>query len=101
MDLSQSTDAKTRRAWKTRTKDGAGEIFSGALVNRTKLARDHLNNCPPAHVAKLVKLGMPFVRLPGSQRYWFSPADCLAWHLKHQSELNQPRQPRRRPTRGE
>lgn len=90
---SMNQDTPQRRP--TRVPDGPRAMFEGELVNGEKLRADYLDGIPEAALEKLIRLGMPRVRLPGSGRNWFRPQACLEWYIQHEKQLNQPRRARR------
>jgi hypothetical protein len=75
----------------TRVKDGPVAILRGELVNSELLRKDYLNGMPEAALEKLIRQGMPVIRLPNSQRNWFRPSSCLDWFAKFEKQMNQPR----------
>lgn len=89
------TKPEMRSRRPTRVPDGPRTIFKGELVNGELLRAKYLDGLPQAALEKLVRLGMPRVRLPGSVRNWFRPQACLDWYLQHEHQMNQPRAGRR------
>ncbi len=81
--------AREPRRYRTRVPEAPGALFNGALVNGKKLRHDYLNGIPEAALARLVKNGMPVIRVPGSQRYLFDPESVLDWYKRQQVSLNQ------------
>jgi hypothetical protein len=78
----------------TRVKDGPIAILGGEIVNSEKLRKEYFNGMPEAALDKLVRQGMPVIRLPSSARNWFRPASCLQWFAKFEHQKNQPRRGR-------
>jgi hypothetical protein len=70
-------------------------MFDGELVNGELLRAQYLDGMPEAALEKLIRQGMPRVRLPGGGRNWFRPRACLEWFTQHEKQMNQPRQGRR------
>ena len=91
--MNAKSEAPSRRP--TRVKDGPVAILGGELINSEKLRNEYFNGMPEAALEKLIRQGMPVIRLPNSQRNWFRISSCLEWFAKFERQMNQPRSGRR------
>ena len=91
--MSAQSEAPSRRP--TRVKDGPVAILGGELVNSTMLRTQYFNGMPEAALDKLIRQGLPVIRLPNSARNWFRVSSCLEFFTRHEKQMNQPRRGRR------
>ena len=89
------SNAKKASAPPERETNKPKEMFGGAVVNAETLRRDHMGGICKKTLAAMIVDGLPVIHLPGTQRYWFKPDECLNWILQHRKKLNQRRASKR------